>query len=100
MRSVLMLLLATVLGACAVTDHSPGDATFARDAKWALLPIANHTDVPQAGLRAEAIAEGVLRSRGVAPLLHYPPALNPESLLDANERKLQADALKWAREAG
>jgi TolB-like protein len=94
-----VLLLAALAG-CAVTDHSTGQAALARDASWALLPIANHTDVPQAGLRAEAIAEGVLRSRGVAKLLHYPPALNPASLLEPGEGKAQADAAKWAREAG
>ncbi|MBE0622487.1 MAG: penicillin-binding protein activator LpoB [Burkholderiales bacterium] len=100
-RSLLFAALASaVLAACAVTDHSQGEATLARDAQWALLPIANHTEVPQAGLRAEAIAEGVLRSRGVAKLLHYPSALNPDTLLEASERKAQADAQKWARDAG
>jgi TolB-like protein len=104
MRTIRTLLLAAlasaVLAACAVTDYNHGGATLARDAKWALLPIANHTDVPQAGLRAEAIADGVLRSRGVASLLHYPATLSPETLLDPAERNTQADAQKWAREAG
>ena len=95
-----LLLLLAALEGCAVMDHSPGSTALARDADWALLPIANHTDVPQAGLRAEAIAEGVLRSRGVNKLLHYPSALNPESLLEPSERKAQADAGKWAKEAG
>jgi TolB-like protein len=100
MRLFGLLLLLAALEGCAVMDHSQGPAAFARDAGWALLPIANHTDVPQAGLRAEAIAEGVLRSRGVTKLLHYPSALNPESLLDAGERKTQTEAGKWAKEAG
>ena len=90
----------TGLSGCAVTDHSQGEAMLARDAKWALLPIVNHTDSPQAGLRAETIAEGLLRSRGVSGLLRYPPALNPETLFDPAERKVQEDALKWAREQG
>jgi len=93
------VLAAALLAACSVMDHSPG-ASMARDAKWALLPIANHTDVPQAGLRAEAIAETLLRARGVAGLMRYPPALNPETLFDPAERKVQADAHKWARDAG
>ena len=100
MRLFGLLLLLAALEGCAVIDHSPGAVTLAPDATWALLPIANHTDVPQAGLRAEAIAEGVLRSRGVANLLHYPSALNPESLLEPSERKAQAEAGKWARGAG
>lgn len=100
MRLFAMLLLLGALAGCAVTDHSPGSATLARNAKWALLPIVNHTDVPQAGLRAESIAEGVLRSRGVSDLLHYPSTLNPDTLLEPGERKVQADAGKWAHGAG
>ena len=100
MRLFGLLMLLGALAGCAVIDHSPGSAPLARDAKWALLPIANHTDVPQAGLRAEAIAEGVLRSRGVAKLMHYPAALNPDSLLEPSERKVQTDASKWAHQAG
>ena len=52
------LLLASVLGACSVIDHSPAAARFDKGAKWALLPIANHTETAQAGLRAEAVTEG------------------------------------------
>ncbi len=92
-------LAATLLASCSVIDHSPG-ASMPRDAKWALLPIANHTDVPQAGLRAEAIAETLLRARGVASLTRYPAALNPETVFDPAERRVQVDAQKWARESG
>jgi hypothetical protein len=63
----------------------------------ALLPIANYTDVPQAGLRAEAIAEATLRARGLRQLVVYPPALNPETLFEPSERKAQLEAEKWAR---
>lgn len=94
-----LMSAAALLAGCAVIDHSPS-APLSRDARWALLPIANHTDVPQAGLRAEAIAETLLRARGVAQVLRYPPALNPETLFEPAERKLQGDAQKWAREAG
>ena len=100
MRSIAILLLALLTGACSVIDHSPGSAALARDARWALLPIANHTDVPQAGLRAEAIIEALLRSRGVANLMRYPPSLNPETLFDPAERRVQVDAQKWARDQG
>lgn len=93
------LMTAMLLAACSVIDHAPG-AAMGREAKWALLPLANHTDVPQAGLRAEAIAETLLRARGVSSLVRYPPSLNPETLFDPAERKLQADAQKWARDAG
>ena len=101
MTRILSILLATVLLAgCAVTRHSGGSAPLARDAKWVLLPVLNHTESPQAGLRAEVIAEALLRARGITGLVRYPPALSPDSLLDPAERKAQQEAQKWAREQG
>jgi len=99
LKSTALLMATSLLAACSVMDHAPGEV-MARNAKWALLPVANHTEVPQAGLRAEAIAETLLRARGVSSLVRYPPALNPETLFDPAERKLQVDAQKWARDSG
>lgn len=100
-RQVLLaLLIALSLTGCAVTRHGGSGAPLARDAKWALLPILNHTESPQAGLRAEVITEGLLRARGISNLLRYPPTMNAESLLDPAERKVQIDGQKWAREQG
>ena len=93
-------LLCALLAACAVTTSSSSSGPLARDAKWALLPMLNHTEVPQAGLRAEAITEALLRARGVASLVRYPATLNPDSLVDAGERKAQDEAAKWARGQG
>ena len=102
MKITLSILLAALLalGGCAVTRHSGGTTPLARDARWALLPVLNHTESPQAGLRAEVITEGLLRARGVNGLVRYPPALSPDSLLDPAERKAQQEAQKWAREQG
>ncbi len=66
----------------------------------ALLPMANHTDVAQAGLRAEAITEASLRARGLRQLQIYPPQLNPETLFEPSERKAQLEAEKWAKAQG
>lgn len=63
----------------------------------ALLPIANLTDVPQAGLRAESILEATLRSKGLAGLQVYPASLNSETLFEPSERKAQVEAEKWAQ---
>jgi len=67
------------------------------DVQWALLPIINHTQTPQAGLRAEAILETLVRSRGITKLQKYPSALNSESLFEPVERSAVDEALKWAR---
>jgi len=98
--SLCVAVWATALGACSVVDHAGGDTVLAMNAKWVLLPIANHTDTPQAGLRAEAIAETLLRARGLQTLTHYPPEINPDALFEPAERKVQQDAQKWARDQG
>jgi TolB-like protein len=95
-----ILLIVLALSSCAVLDIDSNSKSLERDAKWALLPIVNHTDVPQAGLRAETITEVLLRSRGVGNLRRYPPTLNQDSLFEPAERKAVIDAMNWAREQG
>jgi TolB-like protein len=96
------IVFSGLLAGCSVmnTSSSAGSTTLSRDARWVLLPIANHTEVPQAGLRAETITEALLRGRGLKALTTYPATLNTESLMEPAERKVQADAAKWAREQG
>ena len=98
MKKFIVLLVSVVLAGCAVLDNAGSQNRLDRNARWALLPIANHTDVPQAGLRAESITEGMLRAKGVDNLVRYPPNLNPESLFEPAERRAQIEAQKWARE--
>ena len=104
MRSLRQLILALAAAlaatACSVVDRNPNTTPLDTKARWAMLPIVNHTDTPQAGLRAESITEGVLRARGVNNMVRYPAAMNPESLLEPAERKLQDEARKWARDQG
>jgi TolB-like protein len=94
---VISLCLGGALIGCAVTQRTSQSLVIARADSVALLPIANHTDVPQAGLRAESIVEASLRSRGVLQLQMYPIALNPETLFEPSERKAQMEAEKWAK---
>jgi polysaccharide biosynthesis protein PelC len=89
--------LGLALVGCAVTQTTSQSIVMARTDSVALLPIANHTDVPQAGLRAESIIEASLRARGLVQLQMYPIALNPETLFEPSERKAQIEAEKWAK---
>ena len=101
LRQLIVSLTAlAAVSACAVIDTGTASAPIDRTARWAVLPIVNHTDVPQAGLRAEAITEGVLRARGVGGLTKYPPTLNPESLFEPSERRAQLEAQDWAKKNG
>ncbi len=100
MRIVLVMLLAALAAGCATTDSGNTGAAIDRNAKWVMLPVLNHTEVPQAGLRAEAITEGLLRAHGVSDLTRYPAVLNVDTLFEPSERKIMAEAEKWARVQG
>ena len=83
-----------------ISKRTPMAQTIAAGDKVAMLPVANFTDVPQAGLRVEALLETALRQSGLKQLVVYPPALNPETLFEPSERKAQAEAEKWAKSQG
>jgi hypothetical protein len=91
--------LAYTLCACTVVDRVRTAAPQAQQ-KWAVLPMANHTETPQAGRRAEAIVESVLRTLGVTQLERYPAELAGDGLLEPGERKLADQALAWAKSHG
>ena len=104
-------ILSTLLGASLLAGCSAFTAgssssrasmtqTIGAADKVAMLPVANFTDVPQAGLRVEALLESALRQAGLRQLVVYPPALNPETLFEPSERKAQSEAEKWAKSQG
>ncbi|MEZ5652131.1 MAG: penicillin-binding protein activator LpoB [Burkholderiaceae bacterium] len=92
--------IASLLGACSTVHVQPGPTRLESDADWALLPIVNYTQTPQAGLRAEAILESLVRTRGRHGLRRYPAKLNSESLFEPAERDTLEKALAWARGEG
>lgn len=98
-RTLVAAGLLALLGACATLDRSPAP-TLDRQAQWAVLPFANHTETPLAGHRAEAIAEALLRAQGPAKVKRYPGNSQPEALFDAGQDKPQEEALAWARQQG
>ena len=95
-----LLLLATLLSACTTLNTSPPKVALEKDAQWALLPILNQTETPQAGLRAEALMEASLRNAGINQLQRYPAKLNQETLCEPAERKIADDAKAWASQQG
>lgn len=93
-NAIFVLMLA--VGGCSTLEHGPA-VNLDRNASWVVLPVANHSETPQAGMRLEALLEGQLRSRGVASLQRYPADVAPELLFDPRESKLQEQARQWAR---
>ena len=101
MRIFIVMLLAVLAAAgCATTDSGSTGPAIERSAKWVMLPVLNHTEVPQAGMRVEAITEALLRSYGVNDLTRYPATLNQDTLFEPAERKVMVEAEKWARIQG
>ena len=101
MRTLSILLLAALsLAGCSTTNTGNSGPAIERNAKWVMLPVLNHTEVPQAGQRAEAITEGLLRAHGVNDLTRYPAVLNVDTLFEPSERKIMVEAEKWARIQG
>jgi TolB-like protein len=101
LENLLLSLTALLLAGCATSIQSTADGeTLDAQAKWALLPLANNTDTPQAALSAEAMLEHQLRRRGINTLQHYPAQLSRDSLFEPTERKVSEEAQKWAREQG
>ncbi|MEN9374326.1 MAG: hypothetical protein RIR79_1878 [Pseudomonadota bacterium] len=100
-KTVLLGGLIAALAGCASNVHTAvNKKDLDRNSKWALLPITNNTDTPQAALAAEAIVEHQLRVRGIAQLQHYPVALSRDSLFEPSERKVVEDAKNWAKTQG
>ena len=100
-KTLMLGLVLAFLSGCASTIQSTvNQEPLDRQARWAILPIANNTDTPQAGLSAEAMAEHQLRSRGVTNLQRYPSALSRDSLFEPTERKVTEEAIKWAKDQG
>lgn len=97
---IALFVAALLLGGCSTHSSVSQGGALDTAAKWALLPMTNHTDTPQAGLAAEAIAEHLLRVRGVANIVRYPATLSRDSLFEPSERKVVEEAQKWAREQG
>jgi TolB-like protein len=94
-----IVLMVAWLTGCA-TVQTVGSEKLAGTETWALLPFANHTETPQAGLRAEAIAANLLRGHGLPRLQTYPAGLAAETLLEPTDHKLGEKAVAWAREQG
>ena len=97
--------VATWIAGLAVAATSAGCATIntsaapqlSRTESWAVLPIVNYTETPQAGMAAEAITQSLLTSSGFTQVKRYPANLSRETLVEPTDRASIDRALDWAR---
>ncbi len=93
------LALLTVLAGCSTIDASNPSA-LANLNSLAVLPIANYTETPDAGQRAQSIAESILHQQGFTGLQSYPQEQNSNALIGGNTDQNRTQSLNWARTAG
>ena len=106
MRISLVVIGLSSLAGCAVHEVQHGPPLDAH-CRWALLPVTNHAETPEAGARAQSILETLLRVRGIADLRTPPPtpprgAGGPgDAVFDTleDDRRLD-DAIENAKAAG
>lgn len=94
----LALLGVVLLSGCAVTDVHRSEP-LSRQATWALLPIANHSETPLAGQKSEASLITLLHKHGINSLVQAPRKGQMGLLELPNEQDYQA-ALSWAQQQG
>ncbi len=101
-RHLLLCALALVwvtLTGCSTLTSTPVVTADASES-WALLPVINLSENPQADRQARNLLETRLRTRGVREVAAYAPlqAVSLRTLLDPDSQ--QQDALQWARQSG
>lgn len=99
MKRLLIVYLGIIFLAGCATSNRSSTPTLEKNAKWALLPMENNTETPQAGFRMESITETILRIKG-APLEKYPSNLTQGGLFEPADAKTVESAISWAKQSG
>ena len=96
-RTIAGVLTAATVGLAACSTLDVGQPpSLAPNATWALLPLANYTETPDAGDRVASITESILHQKGGMDLKRYPVKDEKDTFLLGNNAKLQQAAMDWA----
>jgi hypothetical protein len=97
--TTLIALASCALAACSSTVKNVSLTTpLKSSARWALLPVSNFAETPQAGERVEALLDTVVRRRGVPGIEQYPPLKEDDTHLLVSDRQRYQESLAWARD--
>jgi len=100
MKRLLMICIGLLLITACATSYRSNAPALEKNVKWALLPMENYTETPQAGFRMESITESVLRIKGAVPLEKYPSSLTQGGLFEPSDAKTVEAAINWAKQSG
>jgi hypothetical protein len=95
---VFLLLLFAISGCGSTVMSVQRGPAMRAGARWVLLPMANFSETPQAGERAAAMLETLLRREGIGQLSVYPGG--DEAVVAASDRQRYEQSLDWARKQG
>ncbi|KAA0911092.1 penicillin-binding protein activator LpoB [Pusillimonas sp. ANT_WB101] len=93
------LLLVAVLSACTSMAVGTAPPMVGADS-LVVLPIANYTETPDAGHRAQSIAQSILQQRGFRTLQEYPRSGDADLLAGNQSDQAKKQAIDWARSVG
>lgn len=93
------LALIAALSACSTMEVGDAPAMASAD-NMVVLPIANYTETPEAGQRAQSIAQSILHQRGFNGLQEYPQEGGPDLLGGSQSEQAKKQAMDWARNVG
>lgn len=96
-RTLTWMAASTVVGLTACSTLDIGQSPqVANDSAWAILPLANYTETPDAGDRVVSMAESILHQKGGMDLKRYPVKDEKDAFILGNNAKLQQAAMNWA----
>ncbi|NYT64922.1 penicillin-binding protein activator LpoB [Alcaligenaceae bacterium] len=93
------IALLTMMAGCSTIDASNPPVVTSFN-NLAVLPIVNYTETPDAGQRAQSIAESILHQQGFTGLQTYRQDVNSNALIGSSADQNRTQSLDWARTAG
>jgi uncharacterized protein YceK len=97
-RTLVLALVVALLAGCSTLIAEKGNRAIMKDQQFAVVPLLNLSETPQAGDKAASILAAVLRAEGVTDVrLYLPPEGN---LLTGDNQQRQSDAIAEARANG
>ncbi|XKH00926.1 hypothetical protein LG325_12640 [Marinobacter nauticus] len=97
-RTLVLALVVALLAGCSTLIAEKDNRAIAKDQQFAVVPLLNLSETPQAGDKAASILAAVLRAEGVMDVrLYLPPEGN---LLTGDNQQRQSDAIAEARANG
>ncbi|MCH9742057.1 MAG: penicillin-binding protein activator LpoB [Proteobacteria bacterium] len=100
LKKIGLMMMMVTLSACTSIETMEQKTSISKQASWALLPIINNSDTPQAGLRTEAIIQSLFLNKGLTQWTLYPATMNNDTLFEPSERKTFEQARDWAKAQG